>query len=229
MKKFIITLCALIMASAGASAQGFLNFRVEAGGAFNFASVLAGDTKLDTKSLVGYHVGAFVDVPVSNGFYVGSGLKFSMKGAQYQNEILGFEAGAAKMTFHFLEIPVNVGYKFNLSPAFALALQTGPYFSVAMAGTVQGGSSLGNLGESYNIFKEGLTGLGEQLRAKRFDVGWGLAARAQFSRYYLTAGLDFGFLNVLNNSEKGTSISDIKDELLNLKNKQFYIGVGVEF
>lgn len=226
MKKFIIAICTLLITSVGVSAQGFADFRVEAGAAFNFGSLVTGNTKLNAKNMTGYHFGAFADFKVTRGFFVGSGLKFSMKGNTSEGQ-LGL--GALKTTFHYLEIPINVGYKFNFTPSIALALQTGPYFSFAMAGTAQGGPSLSNLGKSYNIFKDGLANLGSDFKAKRFDVGWGIAARLYYSRYYLTAGLDLGFLNVLNNTKKDATLGDLKNQLLSLNNKQCYIGLGISF
>lgn len=226
MKKFIIAICTLLITSVGVSAQGLADFRVEAGAAFNFGSLVTGNTKLNAKNMTGYHFGAFADFKVAGGFFVGSGLKFSMKGNATEGQS---GIGALKTTFHYLEIPINVGYKFSFTPRISLALQTGPYFSFAMAGTAQGGPSLSNLGKSYSIFKEGLANLGEDFKAKRFDVGWGVAARLYYGRYYLTGGLDFGFLNVLNSSKKNTTLGDLKDQLLSLNNKQCYVGLGISF
>ena len=222
-RKVILTALTVVFATLIASAQAPLNFRIEAGPSFNFGS-LKGVSDVNIKNMTGYRVGAFVDVPVYSGLYLGSGLNFTMKGSQYEMAI-----AASKLAFHYIEIPVNVGYRFTLSPSISLALQTGPYFAVALAATAQSGSSLSNLGSKVNLFKDGLADISDSFKARRYDVGWDLNARLYFNRYYLTCGLDFGFLNVLNNSEKGTIVSNIKDSFLNLQNKQFFIGLGITF
>lgn len=230
MKRIIVMMAALLVTAFGASAQGFLNIRVEGGASFNFGKVMSeGKSAFGSKNLTGYHAGAFIDIPIGN-MFVGSGLKFSMKGVQSEIKLGKLALGAQKFSLHYLEVPLNFGYKFNVSPLFAVALQTGPYVAFALSGTVQTGSTLQNLGKSFNVFKEGATQIGEYFKARRYDVGWGLAARAYVSRYYVTAGFDFGFLNVLNNStDKEDVLSSLKDQFFNLKNKQFYIGLGVTF
>ncbi len=226
MKKIIISILAILLATVSMSAQGFVDFRLEGGASFNFGSIMLNKEKLNTKNMTGYHLGAFADFKVAGGFFVGSGLKFSMKGNATEGTA---GLGASKTIFHYIELPINVGYKLNLSRSVALALQTGPYFSFAMAGTRQNGTSLANLGKSYSIFKEGLARIGDDFKAKRFDIGWGLATRLYYSHYYATFGMDFGFLNVLNNTSKDTTIGSIKDNLLSLNNKQCYIGLGICF
>lgn len=225
MKKLIIALGTLIVSTAALSAQGLFTFRAEAGAAFNFGKVMTdGQAALSAKNKLGYHLGAYIDVPVFNSLYVGSGLTFSMKGAK--NEIDGL---SSDITMHYLQVPINIGYKFSLSRTFALGLQTGPYFSFALAGTHNVGVKALDLAKSYNIFKDGISGLGEAAKAKRFDVGWGVAALGYFGNIYGTVGLDFGFLNVLNSSEKGSLGADVKDRLANLKNLQCHIGIGYCF
>ena len=82
MKKLLISLAAALICTATASAQMF-TLRVEAGPEFAFSSlathgvkVLSGGTK------VGYHVGAYADIPLYKGLYASTGLSFEMKGAK---------------------------------------------------------------------------------------------------------------------------------------------------
>ena len=231
MKKLLISLAAALICTATASAQMF-TLRVEAGPEFAFSSlathgvqVLSGGTK------VGYHVGAYADIPLYKGLYASTGLSFEMKGAKGKvkedSSLIG-QLGSLinkntqnEITMHYLQIPVNIGYRLSLTPSLSLAAQTGPYFAVALAGSQSSG--IKGAITSFNIFKEGILGLG---KASRFDVGWGASAMLYFGNIYGTVGADFGFLNVAQTDAKSIA-SQLKD--LSLKNSTAYIGLGYCF
>lgn len=224
MKKLIVLLSAVILSTTMLSAQ-LVNFRIEAGPSFNFGKVKSGDEAFSNKNKTGYHVGAYVDVPVVSGFYLGSGLTFTMKGAKYEDN-----NASSDITLHYLQIPINAGYKFEVSRTIGVALQTGPYFSVALGGTSTSKFKLLNAKKSFDIFKDGVMGLGDAFKARRYDIGWNAAALAYFGNFYGTVGMDFGFLNVMNDGDGSKSFAGIKkDDLLNLHNAQVYIGLGMRF
>lgn len=141
----------------------------------------------------------------------------SMINKEAQNEI----------TMHYLQIPVNVGYRLSLSPSLSLGLQTGPYFAVALGGTQSTGVKAADAVQSFNVFKEGILGLG---KVNRFDIGWSAAAMAYFSNFYGTVGADFGFLNVAQTDAKGT-VEEVANKVkgLSFKNSTVYVGLGYCF
>lgn len=233
MKKLLISLAAALICTATASAQQ-LTLRVEAGPAFSFSSlsthgvnILSGGTK------IGYHVGAMADVNLYKGLYASAGLFFEMKGAKGKlkddDSLIGKigskinKEAQNEITMHYLQIPVNVGYKLSLTPSLQVGVQTGPYFAVALGGTQNTGIKTADAVTSINIFKEGILGLG---KANRFDVGWGASAMLYFGNIYGTVGADFGFLNVAQTDAKSIA-SQLKD--LSLKNSTAYIGLGYCF
>lgn len=225
MKKLFASLSILLLAILPGKAQ-VVNFRVEAGAAFNLGKMAIAGYKLDNKTRTGYHFGAYVDLPVYNNLYVGSGLTFAMKGTSFTEET-DKDVEQSNITLHYLQIPVNLGYKFQVSPQVALALQTGPYFAVALGGTAKTG--LKGAKESYNLFKDGVTNLA---KPNRFDMGWGLDVRAMYSRYYLFAGADFGFLEVFkdNSNDSNSGIGGIVNSLKpSFKNTLIHVGLGVSF
>ncbi len=225
MKKVISLLTLLFVSTFALSAQGFVSFRLEAGPSFNFSKLSILNETFKKENMVGYHLGAYVDVPFSNGAYVSSGLTFSMKGGRYAGQSSTLGKGAnSNITFHYLQIPVNFGYRLNVSRSIAVALQTGPYFSVALAGTAASG--LKGAKVSYDIFKEGLADI---FKPKRYDVGWGVQALAFYSRFYATVGLDFGFLNVFNKNSDKKLQEDNNKGFLKMNTMQCFAGIGICF
>ena len=233
MKKLLLSLAAALICTATASAQMF-NLRVEAGPAFSFSSLAEHGAKvLSAGTKVGYHVGAFADISLTKGLYVSTGLSFEMKGSKGKikedSSLLGKLGSIVnknaqnEITMHYLQIPVNLGYRLSLTPSIRFALQTGPYFAVALGGTQNTGIKAADAIKSFNIFKDGVFGLS---KANRFDVGWGASAMLYLSNIYGTIGADFGFLNVVQ-----TDASGIADQLkdLSFKNSTVHIGLGYCF
>ncbi|KGN98271.1 hypothetical protein HQ36_05085 [Porphyromonas gingivicanis] len=228
MRKFIFALSILLASVCVASAQ-FVNFRLEGAPAFSLSSVKAhGFNVMKSGTKVGYHIGAYVDVPVFKGWYLGSGLTFAMKGnkfAQKGGNIIDDAKGllgigeSNEITMHYLQVPINLGYKLKVSPGLRVGIQTGPYFAAALGGTYKRG--VAGVVASYNIFKEGVT----NITAKRFDFGWGAAAMLFLGNYYGTVGADFGLLNVSKTSKSSLPTNPSLD----YRNTQVYIGLGYSF
>ncbi|MBB6276302.1 porin family protein [Porphyromonas circumdentaria] len=229
MRKFVFALSLLLASVFVASAQ-FVNFRVEGAPAFSLSSVKAhGLNVMNSGTKVGYHFGAYVDVPVSSGVYLGSGLTFAMKGNKFSQKegsvideakaLLGI-GESNEITMHYLQVPVNIGYKLKVSPGLRLGIQTGPYFAAALGGTYKRG--VAGVVASYNIFKEGVT----NITAKRFDFGWGAAAMLYLGSYYATVGADFGLLNVSKESNQKPLPAA---QSVDFRNTQVYIGLGYSF
>ncbi len=229
MRKFILAIGILLAVVCSASAQ-LINFRVEGAPAFSYSAVQAhGVNVIRDGSKLGYHVGAYVDVPIMGGIYVGSGLTFAMKGSKFAKKETGVIeqikdyvgiGDSNEITMHYLQIPVNIGYKLKVSPGLRLGIQTGPYFATALGGSYKRG--IAGVIESYDIFKEGVT----NVTAKRFDFGWGAAAMLYLGNYYGTVGADFGLLKVTKEvSGSQTSANSSVD----YRNAQVYIGLGYCF
>ena len=67
---------------------------------------------IDPKILVGFNVGVIAEFPVGNNFAIQPGLLFSAKGSKYSLDGEDF-----KIAPSFIEVPINVVYKLDLSPA----------------------------------------------------------------------------------------------------------------
>ncbi len=244
MKKLFLTLSLILGIGLSASAQLF-TIRLEAAPAFSFASLAKGLNITKNGTKVGYHFGAYLDVPVYKGLYLGSGLTFTMKGSRFNSsmteqtvnsvtdgiaDLFGLQDKNAVVerntTLHYLQIPINIGYQLNLF-GIKLGIQTGPYFALALGGTTKIG--VAGAYKSFNIFKEGIKDNIKNFSPKRFDMGWGAQAMAYFMNYYATVGADFGFLNVGKNKTNAEKIASTINGF-NFKNStQIFIGVGYCF
>lgn len=237
MKKFLISLAAALLCGVTASAQQF-TIRAEAGPAFSFSSLAThGVNILGSGTKIGYHVAGMVDVNLYKGLYASAGLSFEMKGAKGKlkedNSLLGKigsminKEAQNEITMHYLQIPVNIGYKLSLTPNIGIGIQTGPYFAFGLGGTQNTGIKAADAVQSFNVFKEGIMGLN---KVKRYDIGWGASAMAYFSNYYATVGADFGFLNIAESDTQGT-VAQVANQVkgLSFKNSTVYVGIGYCF
>lgn len=163
-KKLILCALALFIAW-GVSAQKPVRYGVMAG--MNVSSI----TDLDSK--IGFHAGAKAEIglpQVTNGLYLDAGALLSLKGAKN---------GDVKFHAYYLEVPVHLGYKYELNDDFALFGNAGPYIGIGL---------FGKTGD-IKTFSDALL--------KRFDFGLGLKAGFELKKKYQVAvGYDFGLLNV---------------------------------
>lgn len=221
----MLSLVISFMAILGMSAQGFVKFRLEAGPTFNFNALKMEKISLSRKGMTGYHVGLFVDVPLSkSGFYMGSGIKVAMKGFNGYNSFADFIE--IKTSLHYMEIPLNIGHTLTLSKAVAISLQATPYYAFALSGTLSVQDVNTKLDQKINLFKGNITeNLKNSFRASRHDIGLELSARIHISSYYVVGGVDFGLLNVFDKEGKLNN----KMPKINFTNGLCYLGAGVSF
>lgn len=125
MKKFFMMLVgALIWGTTTMMAQNEgTTFMLRGGFATNN---LVGDDMDDSDMLPGYNVGLEMNNFIKNGLYWNTGILFGSRGYQYED--------AFKYRAHNLQIPLTIGYKYDLGGGFALDGRIGGFFSVDMAG-----------------------------------------------------------------------------------------------
>jgi hypothetical protein len=118
----------LILAGTIVNAQSKTSFGLRGG--VNFYNITGknkdGD-KLENKLKTGFNVGLNADIPIGIDFYVQPGVIFSTKGA---SEVNGTDY---KLTFSYIEVPVNLLYKPELGSG-KLLLGFGPYVAFGVGG-----------------------------------------------------------------------------------------------
>lgn len=120
MKKLVLSAAVAVMGVVGMNAQNVnteaLQLGVRAG--LNMSN-LNGDMAedLDTKSLTGYHVGLFTEIPVAPRFSVQPEVIYSTQGAKFESAL-----GDTELKTQYLNVPVLA--KFYIADGFNL--QAGP-------------------------------------------------------------------------------------------------------
>lgn len=168
-----------------------LSPRAEIG--LNFANVtMSGDATPDLK--LGLRLGGAVEISLADGAYLAPGLQYRANG--FSGE------GGTEATFHYLSLPVHLGYRLSLTPDWSFSLEGGPYFAYGLGGQIQ--TAIGRI-----------DAFGDRGDLKRFEVGLGMSVGLDYGKYFVRAGTDIG----LTNSSKTGS----------MKNGDFYLGVGLRF
>lgn len=204
MKKLILTIAVSI---AAAQVQAQISIAPEVGvnlanASVNQESPFGGTLSPSTKMKVGIKAGAFVDIPVAGGFFIQPGAFFSMKGykSSYSLSFLGSTASAEyTASLNYVEIPVNLGYRYTIGNAGSIFVTAGPYLGYAISGKVKGESFLN--GVSQGKEEEDIDfGSGDE-EVKPLDFGLNFSAGYQLPMgLYVRAQYGLGLSNLANNS-----------------------------
>lgn len=200
MKKTKLVLTSIIFLSVTFSNQvNGQNVPVTFGikGGANF-STFSGNLK-NTKSIVRYQFGVTTDITLTNNFYILTGLDFQVKGVRYNPK----SSPDIKYNPMYLQLPVNIGYKFDVAPNVRLVIATGPYIAYGIGGKAR------SEGEKHSVFGKN--------KFKRLDYGVSGGAGIELGKIAINAGYDFGIAN----------ISDTKST--KIRNRNPYLTVGYKF
>jgi NO-binding membrane sensor protein with MHYT domain len=127
-------------------------------------------------SITGFNAGVEFQKTLPKNFYWGAGLGLKTKG--FKEEYL---YGSGKLNVTALEIPLNIGYKFDLGQDAQLDLHAGAFVNFDLFGKM-GDVSLSDL-DDYSRFDAGLA-LGAGIWYQRFNVNlnfqWGLVEQFKY-------------------------------------------------
>ena len=205
---------------AGASAQeSAKNIRWAA----TFGMNVAKFSSSVMNSKVGFHLGARaeMDLPkLSDRFYLSGAVLLSLKGAKIE----GGELMDVKYNPWYLEIPIHLGYKYEINEKFSVFGKFGPYFAFGLFGKAKAKTldwdddswDTVSKDEKIKIFGDG--GL------KRFDFGLGIHAGVEFQKkYQLSIGYDFGLIKAYKDSSDDIDLGD------GMKNRNLMISLAYLF
>lgn len=185
MKK-LFTVLALALVTLTISAQDFKKFRFGPTAGLNVSTVT---NNPGGANKVGFNVGVRGEYNFSNNWFATAGLQFAQKGYK--------DALGDKLNPYYIEIPIHGGYRYSINDDFSIFGEFGPYLAVGVAGKRNG----------QKIF--------DQPGVKRFDFGVGLGIGAEYKKFQLRIGYDFGLLKT--NDWGGN------------KNRNLYINLGYMF
>lgn len=206
MKKLFLAACLSLIAT-GAFAQ--TSFNVKA--AFNMANhmgVDGGNMKPGFKAGVGMEY-AFNDL-----ISLQPSLMFATKGAKGNIFELPNARIDATVNQMYLELPIMVGFRFNIGGNTNIVLSVGPYVAYGIGGKTKITSSIAIPGweADGDVYTQDTFGDSDM---RRFDAGVGVGAAVEFDRFFVGLDSEFGLINLHEDSDA--------------KNISVGIGVGFKF
>jgi hypothetical protein len=170
------------------------------------------DETNSTGNLIGFHVGAVVDIGINEFFYIQPGVLLTSKGGETNSEYksrsgTSYEKDENKMTIapYYIDIPIMLSLKGKLNDNLALKAQAGPYIGFGLFGKME------------NEYKEEYNGDIDSEKSKvkdvfsptdaekkeggfegfnRFNAGIGFGGGIEFNGLYLGLSYNYGLTNL---------------------------------
>lgn len=182
MKSFLlacITSIALLLGTSykTVSAQNTSSPSIGIKGGLNYSSLNFSFTAWD-KPKTGYHLGAFVNLPLSDRFSIQPELLYSTKGTRVPYRITDWLDGQVALDLRYLDLPVMGQVKLG---RFA-HIEAGPYASLLLDANLKHGSTIPFLNFSYDLPNDVFS---------RLD--YGLAAGAGMDLGHLGVGVRYNY------------------------------------
>lgn len=189
MRKIVLALAVVLFAAFAGNAQ--IKFGPKLGMNLSTLSFKSGGASLDTKISIGYHVGATFQADIASNFFIQPSILFSSKGSKYKDLLLweGFEVNDFRIVANYIDMPINVGYKLDVSGTNILFM-AGPYFAYGVGGYI----------EAEGVKEDISWGSGEDDHFKPFDMGLNIGGGIEVNKFQFTIQYGLGLLNFSNES-----------------------------
>ena len=207
----IFALTIAFFTGSKAYAQEGLSFGVKAG--VNLSNFYGSNYTDELDSKLGFQIGLTAEYGITNNLFLGSGLEFTTKGSRFVMDIGSIEHKTVT-TPMYLQLPIHIGYKFEVANGINLLAEAGPYVAFGI-----GGKSKLTISGNDDPTKDDFFGSEDDGGAKRFDFGVGGAIGAEFGQIVVKIGSDLGLVNM--------NRSDLK--LLETKTLNLFLTVGFKF
>ena len=170
-----------------------------------------GDELTDKNMKPGFHLGVGADFEFAPNIGLQTGLFYSMKGAKYT-----YSSAELNVTANYLQIPLHVAYKIDVTPGTKVVLHAGPYVAYGIGGKRKIDSEFTDILKP--IFGEPeVNTFDKDFGYKPFDAGLGLGVGAEFGRILVDLGWDMGLTNI-SRFDSG-----------NVKTQNAYLSLGYKF
>ncbi|KAA5536396.1 PorT family protein [Taibaiella lutea] len=184
MKRILLTIATVFVAQ---SIFAQMSIAPEAG--INLSSLSIKDdngNSQDISGKMGAKAGLYFNIPISNGFFIQPGILYSMKGGQETTtlSILGVTASSkTTISLNYLEIPLNLGYDFDMGNLGGIFVTVGPYLGYGLSGKTKG--TLKITGMPDETTEEDINfGSGEdEIKALDYGLNFGAGYRTPFGIY----------------------------------------------
>ena len=195
----------------------------------------------EKKARVGYQVGVTVDLNMMSGLFLRSGLELSTKGAKEKASVQFYDIAKELYTLNveeksnlmYLQLPIHIGYKVEVTPGTKISFFVGPYVAYGIGGKTKIGGDIKSQGITVGLdsYMDYLIELGlldsnastgkhdsfSDMAYKRFDAGIGGGVGGEFGNIVVNLGYDLGLANM--SRESGYKV----------KNQNAYLTLGYKF
>lgn len=168
---------------------------------------------------MGFNAGVVIDYAINKNVYLSSGVEFYNKKMKFDYEDdkittgMVFTIPDAVAKAMYIQIPLHVGYKFEVSRDVNIAIHGGPYAAYGVGGRIEMGDWVHVEGASNPVhlndfvktvpgFKRVLYTFEDDIKGRqgkgfhRFDWGLGLGLLVEYQRVSLGFNYDFGLQDI---------------------------------
>ena len=163
----------------------------------------------DSDAKLGYRFGVTGEYKLENNFFIQSGLDLVSKGTKNKSYEEGDVDGDGlfgdylhtKLTCNavYLELPILAGYDVNVTDNLKIRFMAGPYLSYGVGGKVKAegyGQFMQPSGIPAEFSEKDKSNTFSSESLKRFDMGLLGAVGAEYNKFQLTVGYEYGLLNI---------------------------------
>ena len=237
MKKIFALALAAIMCASSAKALEYIpesGFTVQGLFGMNISNFRHPDAAFDglTDPKAGFNLGVRGEymLPSCYGVFVNLGVNYTMKGAKMDVAASLPDDYSCTVKFRpcYIEIPLHVGYRFNVLDNLGIFADFGPYFAIGVNGKEKTEFE-GDAVEDYSkkFFRNSKMILGE---IQRYDFGLGFRVGAEYANHHsLNFSFDWGLTDMYRDSYRREFFEKNGFELGKLKNFNAGITYGYRF
>ena len=237
MKKIFALALAAIMCASSAKALEYIpesGFTVQGLFGMNISNFRQPNSLVDglTDPKAGFNLGVRGEymLPSCYGVFVNLGVNYTMKGAKMDVAASLPDDYSCTVKYRpcYIEIPLHVGYRFNVLDNLGLFADFGPYFAIGVNGKEKTEFD-GDAVEDYSkkFFRNSKMILGE---IQRYDFGLGFRVGAEYANHHsLNFSFDWGLTDMYRDSYRREFFKENGYELGKLKNFNAGITYGYRF
>lgn len=237
MKKIFALALAAIMCASSAKALEYIpesGFTVQGLFGMNISNFRHPDAAFDglTDPKAGFNLGVRGEymLPSCYGVFVNLGVNYTMKGAKMDVAASLPDDYSCTVKYRpcYIEIPLHVGYRFNVLDNLGVFADFGPYFAIGVNGKEKfefDGDAVED--RSTKFFRNSKMILGE---IQRYDFGLGFRVGAEYANHHsLNFSFDWGLTDMYRDSYRREFFKENGYELGKLKNFNAGITYGYRF
>ena len=237
MKKIFALALAAIMCASSAKALEYIpesGFTVQGLFGMNISNFRQPNSLVDglTDPKAGFNLGVRGEymLPSCYGVFVNLGVNYTMKGAKMDVAASLPDDYSCTVKYRpcYIEIPLHVGYRFNVLDNLGVFADFGPYFAIGVNGKEKTEFD-GDAVEDYSkkLFRNSKMILGE---IQRYDFGLGFRVGAEYANHHsLNFSFDWGLTDMYRDSYRREFFKENGYELGKLKNFNAGITYGYRF